>query len=47
MGSGQTHNNAQEETFTRGNSKKMILKDLMAEEGSNIKLWASRLMKKR
>jgi hypothetical protein len=25
---------AQEETFTRGNSKKMILKDLMAEEGA-------------
>jgi hypothetical protein len=24
---------AQEETFTRGNSKKMVLKDLMAEEG--------------
>jgi hypothetical protein len=31
---------AQEETFTRGNSKckKMVLKDLMAEEGSNLKL---------
>jgi ribonuclease HI len=29
---------AQEETFTRGNSKKMLLKDLMAEEGSNLKL---------
>jgi hypothetical protein len=25
-------------TFTRGNSKKMVLKDLMAEEGSNLKL---------
>jgi hypothetical protein len=34
---------AQEETFTRGNSKKIVLKDLMAEEGSNLKLmWASR-----
>jgi hypothetical protein len=33
---------AQEETFTRGNSKKMVLKDLMAEEGSNLKLmWVS------
>jgi hypothetical protein len=32
---------AQEETFTRGNSKKMVLKNLMAEEGSNLKLmWA-------
>jgi hypothetical protein len=29
---------AQEETFTRGNSKKMVLKNLMAEEGSNLKL---------
>jgi hypothetical protein len=29
---------AQEEIFTRGNSKNMILKDLMAEEGSNLKL---------
>jgi ribonuclease HI len=29
---------AQERTFTRGNSKKMVLKDLMAEEGSNLKL---------
>jgi hypothetical protein len=29
---------AQEETFTRGNSKKMVLKDLMAEEGSHLKL---------
>jgi hypothetical protein len=29
---------AQEETFTRGNSEKMVLKDLMAEEGSNLKL---------
>jgi ethanolamine ammonia-lyase large subunit len=29
---------AQEETFTRGNSMKMVLKDLMAEEGSNLKL---------
>jgi ribonuclease HI len=29
---------AQEATFTRGNSKKMVLKDLMAEEGSNVKL---------
>jgi hypothetical protein len=29
---------AQKETFTRGNSKKMILKDLMTEEGSNLKL---------
>jgi ribonuclease HI len=29
---------AQEETFTRGNGKKMVLKDLMAEEGSNVKL---------
>jgi ribonuclease HI len=27
-----------EETFTRGNSKKMVLKDLMAEEGSIVKL---------
>jgi hypothetical protein len=33
---------AQEETFTRGNSKKMVLKDLMAEEGSKLKLmWVS------
>jgi hypothetical protein len=32
---------AQEETFTIGNSKKMVLKDLMAEESSNLKLmWA-------
>jgi hypothetical protein len=46
---------AQEETFTRGNSKKMVLKDLMPEEGSNLKLmwvsaqllmWASREMKR-
>jgi ribonuclease HI len=29
---------AQEETYTRRNSKKMVLKDLMAEEGSNLKL---------
>jgi hypothetical protein len=29
---------AQEGTFTRGNSKRMVLKDLMAEEGSNVKL---------
>jgi ribonuclease HI len=28
----------QKETFSRGNSKKMVLKDLMAEEGSNLKL---------
>jgi hypothetical protein len=28
----------QEETFTRGNSKKMLRKDLIAEEGSNLKL---------
>jgi hypothetical protein len=28
----------QEGTFTRGNSKEMVLKDLMAEEGSNLKL---------
>jgi ribonuclease HI len=34
IGSGQS----QEETFSRGNSKKMVLKDLMAEEGSNLKL---------
>jgi hypothetical protein len=39
---------AQEETFTRGNSKKMVLKDLMAEKGSNLKLmWALREMKRR
>jgi hypothetical protein len=32
---------AKEETFTRRNSKKMVLKDVMAEEGSNLKLiWA-------
>jgi ribonuclease HI len=29
---------AQEETFTRENHNKMILKDLLAEEGSNLKL---------
>jgi ribonuclease HI len=29
---------AQEETFRRGNIKKMVLKDLMAEEGPNLKL---------
>jgi hypothetical protein len=29
---------AQEETFTRGNSKKIVLKDLMAGEGLNPKL---------
>jgi ribonuclease HI len=29
---------AQKKTFTRGNSKKMVLRDLMAEEGSNLKL---------
>jgi ribonuclease HI len=29
---------AQKETFTRRNSRKMILKDLMAEEGSNLNL---------
>jgi ribonuclease HI len=29
---------AQEETFTRENSNKMVLKDLMAELGSNLKL---------
>jgi hypothetical protein len=29
---------AQERTFTRGNSKKMVLKDLMAETGSNLEL---------
>jgi hypothetical protein len=29
---------AQEETFTRRNSKKMVLKELMGEEGSNLKL---------
>jgi hypothetical protein len=29
---------AQGETFTRGNSNKMVLKDVMAEEGSNLKL---------
>jgi hypothetical protein len=28
----------QEEIFTKGTGKKMILKDLMAEEGSNLKL---------
>jgi hypothetical protein len=28
----------QEETSTRGNSRKMVLKDLMAEEGSYLKL---------
>jgi ribonuclease HI len=43
MGNGQTHTDdsnivTQEETFTRGNSKKMVLKDLMAEEGSKIKV---------
>jgi hypothetical protein len=44
---------AQEETFTRGNSKKMVLKDLMAELGSNLKLmwclrmWTFRKMKRR
>jgi ribonuclease HI len=33
---------AQEKTFTGGNSKKMALKDLMAEECSNLKLmWVS------
>jgi hypothetical protein len=35
---------AQEEIFTRGNSKKMVLKDLMAGEGSNLKL--SRCLRK-
>jgi hypothetical protein len=35
---------AQEETFTRGNSKKMVLKDLMAEE---MRMRASRNMKRR
>jgi hypothetical protein len=35
---------AQEETFTGGNSKKMVLKDLMAEE---MRMWASRKMKRR
>jgi ribonuclease HI len=29
---------AQKETFTKRNSKKMELKELMAEEGSNLKL---------
>jgi ribonuclease HI len=29
---------AQKETFTRRNSKKMILKDLLTEEGSNLRL---------
>jgi hypothetical protein len=39
---------AQEETFNRENSKKMVLKDQMAEEGSNLKLmWLSREMKRR
>jgi hypothetical protein len=39
---------AQVEYFTRGNRKKMVLIDLMAEEGSNLKLmWASREMKRR
>jgi hypothetical protein len=27
-----------QEERTRGNSKKMVLKDLMADEGSNLKL---------
>jgi hypothetical protein len=36
---------AQEETFTRGNSKKMVLKDPMTEEGSNLKLmWVPSLV---
>jgi hypothetical protein len=45
MGSGQTHNNdslsnivTQEETFTRGNSKKIVLKVLIAEKGSSLQL---------
>jgi hypothetical protein len=29
---------AQEETFTRGNSMKMVLKEPLAEGGSNLKL---------
>jgi hypothetical protein len=29
---------AQEETFSRGNNKKMVLKELMTEKGSNLKL---------
>jgi ribonuclease HI len=29
---------AQKETFTRGNSKKMVLKDIMEEEDTNLKL---------
>jgi hypothetical protein len=29
---------AQKETFTRGKSKKMVLKDLIAEEGLNLTL---------
>jgi ribonuclease HI len=33
-----SNNVAQEETFSRGNSEKMVLIDLMAEEGSNLKL---------
>jgi hypothetical protein len=35
---------AQEGTFTRGNNKKMVLKDLMAEEGSNLELMWVRLL---
>jgi ribonuclease HI len=38
---------AQEETFTNGNSKKIVLKGLMAEEGSNLKLmWVSAHVKR-
>jgi hypothetical protein len=47
---------AQEETFTRGNSKKMVLKDLMANgrrgfepeanECGCLRMWASREMKR-
>jgi hypothetical protein len=43
-----------QEEKTKGNSKKMVIKDLMAEEGSNLKLmwvpalrmWASKEMKR-
>jgi hypothetical protein len=35
---------AQEGTFTRGNKKKMVLNDLMAEEGSNLELMWVRLL---